>query len=55
MAEASLKSDAIIQNLKMDIRKLEAEKKRMKDYLQKVYEGDGNIEFDELEHALKGK
>lgn len=31
------------------------ENKRMKDYLQYLYDGDGNIEFDELEVALRGK
>ena len=40
--------------LEEQIEQLQAENKRMKTYLQFLYEGDGNIEFDELEQALKG-
>ena len=37
-----------------EIDRLEKDNKRMKNYLQYIYECDGNIEFDELETALKG-
>ena len=35
--------------------RLETENERMRDYLQNLYDGDGNIEFDELAQALTGK
>ena len=34
-------------------RQFQAKNKQMRDYLQKLYEGDGNFEFDELEQTLK--
>lgn len=40
--------------LQSDLAALREENKRMKTYLQFLYDGDGNIEFDELEQALKG-
>lgn len=57
VAETSFRSGREITErpLLAKIAKLEIENVRMKTYLTTVYDGDGNIDFDDLEIALKGK
>ena len=58
VAEMSSERDAVYDKLcqaTQEVRRLQAENKRFKDYLITLYEGDGNFEFDELEQALKGE